>query len=221
MEAEVVDSSIEDYFPINQKLSIKRTYYEDPENYPSYVKDFNHDYIFIEKPTKGGFSVSMERNAEIEVSVITNECVWSGPSTVIQVVSDSLGGVWITYPDYLEKVQRREFIRLAYDVRIKVCYMGGESVLRELLLPSANISAGGVAVRSKDKIARDKEIKVFFTINDIEIETRAKFIHAQYDIFEKEYVTGLEFLDVNTLTANKIHKAITQIQIEMRRKGLI
>ena len=55
-----INTNIEEFFAINQKLGIKRTYAEDHEQYPSYVKDNNRESVFIEKPTKAGVSISLQ-----------------------------------------------------------------------------------------------------------------------------------------------------------------
>lgn len=132
-------------------------------------------------------------------------------------------GIWVSYPTRLVKIQRREFLRLISDFPAKILVMNLERTKPKEVLDvlAYNISAGGIAVGYKYALPRTSSLKINFNYFNLEIESSVKLIHVQYDVSAKAYVTGLQILDLDVITTNKLHKQIIQRQIEMRRKGLI
>jgi len=218
---EIIKDNIAKFFQIGQKLTIKRTYLNDPEAYPSYVKDLYKEYMFIDFPTKEGLSVAIHPEKEIEIISINQDGIYTGTALVTEVVKDHIGGIWITFPDFLEKIQRKEFYRIEAKFPVKLMYIRNGSVVEEINLESFNISGGGISVISKDPIMKNEIIKLQFDFNGLKITSKVKFVHAWYESDRKRYVTGFMFTEIDKSTIDQIHKRVIQVQIEMRRKGLI
>jgi len=220
---DIIESGIADYFPVGRKLSVQRLQDKNNENYPSYVKDIDSENIFIDIPTKGGVYIPLKVGSFINLSSITSEGLWSGESKIINTSFGNLAGVWVSCPTRLEKIQRREFIRIYCDITAKIYVMNLERTKPKDILDvvAYNISAGGIAVGHKYALPQTSSLRIQFRYFDQEFETAVKLIHVQYDASAKVYVTGLQILDLDTITTNKLHKKIIQKQIEMRRKGLI
>ncbi len=216
-----IKENIEEFFNINVKLEVQKLESNDLDHYPSYVKDVTDSHIMIAKPTKGGIGLSLRKESKIELSVIKNDGIWLGRSVVTDIVYDKLGETWITMPEYMRKVQRREFMRLNYSLPIKISHPEEGDNVQVSKFETSNLSAGGLAVLSKEKFQKNDLVKVCFNIEGQEIGTSAKFIHVQYDIKERKYLTGLQFLEIDEKLADSLHKSICKIQIDMRRKGII
>lgn len=218
---ENLEFDISDIIKLQQKINIKRTYLEDEVSYASYIKDIAEDYIMIEFPTSGRTAVPLKPESEVELTVITPEAIWVGPSFVAETVKGLSGGVWISIPEYFEKIQRRDFLRIKEEFFVKLSYIKSEGKTEDLELKCANISAGGISVYSKKPLEKNLPMVVEFEYEGFRVSSRVKYIHTQYEIVEKMYLSGLKFLEVDLKTVNMLHKIICKRQIEYRKKGLL
>jgi len=218
---EYIESGIKKLFALNQKLNVRRNEPEETVYYASYVKDLDEDYVFIEKPRKGGLSAVLLPNEEIELAIICDDGILSGYSTVVSVSREQISGIWVTYPDFLQKIQRREFIREAISIPVKLSQIREDGSEQEIEAESANLSGSGIAILTRVKLTEHGKFKIKFEFKDILIETMVKYVHTQYDLVKKKYLTGLQFMDIDRNTSAKIHKGIIDYQIELRKKDLI
>lgn len=217
----MVFTDIERYFPINQKLSLTRITTSDTENYPTYVKDLDDEMFFVDIPTKGGIAIPVYDGDPVEIAAVTKEGIYVGISIIQKIAKGRISGIWITYPDSLQKIQRREFMRWEFKFAFTLSAMSKGGNIDEIEVECANFSGGGIASRTISPIPRDKYLRVKLEYKDIEIDSRVKLIHVQHDSVRKRYVTGLKFLEIDKKTSDKIHKAVVASQLELRRKGLI
>lgn len=224
-KTEIIKQNIKDHFQLGQKISIKRTFANDNESYPSYVKDFNEKNILIEILTKAGTAIPVYTDKEIELASINKEGIWSGRSQVISIENTAISGIWIKTPEYLEKVQRREYMRWDMTFPVKVFVFDNEEDLREpneiIEVKVNNISGGGIAVLTKEELPRNKVLYINIQHNGIFLCCKIKYIHEQFDTATKNFITGYQFLEIDRKLVDKIHKVGLNNQLELRRKGLI
>jgi c-di-GMP-binding flagellar brake protein YcgR len=206
---------------LQQKVNVKRIYLEDESNYASYIKDFDDEYILIERPVAGNVSVNLKLDEEIELTIITTDGIWVGYSTIIESKRGASGGFLITMPEYLEKIQRRDFLRIKENFSVKFMYLHGDQIVEEKTLKCANISGGGIAMYSKHPIENTGIMAVDFEYENLMIYTKVKYIHSCYDAIEKFYTTGFQFLDVEKKISDIIHKVVMKNQIKYHKKGLL
>lgn len=223
---EYIKTNIESHFYVGQKLRIKRSFVEDDnESYPTYLKDLNNKGIFVDLPTKHGTNIPLYKNKQIEITYISKEGIWLGSSKVIEVITSGMSGAWLSYPKLLEKVQRREYMRWDLKFSVKIFVFFSEENLdkpEEIITAELkNISGGGIAVLTRQKLPLDKALYVNIDAEGVFVFCKIKFIHEQFDIFTKKLITGYQYIDVDNKVVDKIHKLGLNDQLEMRRKGLI
>jgi|GEM_PF-2934104 len=220
-DTDTIDTQIEEYFQIGQKLNISRLLADDNESYPSYVKDINGNSIFIDIPSKFGVRIPIYKDDIVEITVLTKNCAFMGDSIVLSVESGKIDGLWISLPEVLEKVQRRNFKRWEIKFPLKICIMNEDKIVEEFNGECFDISGSGIAVSSKYKIPHNKDLMVKLNYKDLNVNLKTKFIHMRYDIVKKAYVAGLKFVDIERKVTDKIHKLGVLYELELRRKGLI
>jgi len=223
LENEDFVNNIDEYFQIGQKLNVTRLFTEDNdnENYPSYVKDIGEDSILIDTPTKFGVRIPFYVDDVLEVAVLTENCPFSGEAAVLSIETDTIGGLWISVPEMLEKIQRRDFKRWEIKFPLKVCIMKENRVVEEINAECADLSGTGIAVSSKYTIPPNSDLRVKFQYKDLNADLKAKFVHVRFDVLKKVYVSGLKFIDIDARTTDKIHKIGVLFELDLRRKGLI
>lgn len=206
------------HLTIGQKLSVIKFDEETQSpSYPSYVKDLSEDgLILIDHPSKGSDILIVRPEDEIEIFSIRKECVWQGLSTVVKLESGRINGIWITYPETLTQIQRREYLRLPLEFPAEIY-----NSKAEIAVQCINLCCGGVAATSKAPIELLPDTRIKFKLNEKEMDVKISFIHIEYDYIGKQYITGFKFEDLNIRTSDQIYKIIFKEQIEMKRKGLI
>ncbi|MDD3149425.1 MAG: PilZ domain-containing protein [Candidatus Gastranaerophilales bacterium] len=221
--ADYIEKNVESFFPVGQKLSIIRTYLEDKEEYPSYVKDFDNDYMFIDILTKGGVNISVQPDREIGIDIITKDGIWQGSSVICDVVFSPISGIWVTYPTSLQRIQRRHFIRWEeFSFPAKLFIQDPEAGdFEEINTTAANISASGIAIYTKLKVPREVPLEVEFNFESIKVNIPVKYVHSQYDSTKKRYLSGFKFIGLSRMLKEQIHKKIIAMQIDYRKRGLI
>lgn len=216
-----INKEIKEYFQIGRKLNIVRLFHDDPESYPSYVKDASEDAIFIDIPTKFGVRIPAYEEDILEITVMTDEGAYSSEVAVLSVETGRIAGLWVNIPESLEKVQRRDFKRWRINFPVRILILKGEKITEEISGECFDISGSGIAVTSKYSIPHNSLIKLVFRYKDIEADLMAKFIHIRYDFMKKIYITGMQFVDIDKKITDKIHKAGILFELEQRRRGLI
>ncbi len=218
---ELIKTDVESYFPMGRKLSVRRG--SSSEYYPSYVKDINNEMLLIDTLISNGIQMSLPPRSVLQVGSVTKEGLWTGECTVHSIAKGSISGLWITLPGYLERLQRREFLRMDFnfEVKLRVMQLNGLEVASESTAKCANLSGGGIAVITKHKITASKKLRVLFSAAGLKVESEIKPVHVQYDAEQKTFLTGFKFIDLETSEINKIHKIVHKKQIDMRRRGLI
>lgn len=221
-ENEIINEDIKSYFPLNQILNISRLGTNNPDYYFSYVKDIADDSFMIDSPSKAGVTLRIKPNDMFEVVSIGKNALWIGTSVALRFDSKLFSGVWLLYPELLEKIQRRESLRweLTIPVEIILIIAGQE---KSHTCESFNISPEGIGIATSFplKPGAIEKLRVKFNFLDASVESRAKICHTTYNPTKKQYITGCQLLDVNTIVSDKIYKYIIQKQLEFRRKGLI
>ncbi|MEI7475550.1 MAG: flagellar brake protein [bacterium] len=223
--AEIVKTSIEKYFPVGQKLSIKRTFANEKEMHHTYIKDLNKRMMLIDLPTKNGVPIPLYENKEIEVTSINKEGIWLGSAEVFKIQKTGLIGAWVQLPSVLEKVQRREYMRWILSFNTQLFVYGVNSNLSSpeniIDVEVKNISGGGIAIISKQKLPQNKFFYIKVDYRDISAMVKIQFIHEQFDAYTKKMTTGFKFLELDFKTIDKIHKIGVFNELQMRRKGFI
>ncbi len=218
---EIIRTDIDSYFPMGRKLSVRRG--NSSEYYPSYVKDINSGVLLIDSLVSNGIQMSLPPRSVLHIGSVTKEGLWTGECSVQSIAKGSISGLWVTLPEYLDRLQRREFLRMdfSFEVKLRVMQLNGLEVASESTVKCANLGGGGIAVTTKNKIVASKKLRVLFSAAGLKVESEVKHIHVQYDAEHKTFLTGFKFIGLENSEINKIHKIVHKKQIDMRRRGLI
>jgi c-di-GMP-binding flagellar brake protein YcgR len=218
---DVVNAEIDEYFQIGQKLNVTKLFTENEESYPSYVKDIANDSIFIDIPAKFGIRVPVYPEDLLEIAVLTESCVFSGEAIVLSVEKGNIEGLWVSKPEMLEKVQRRDYKRWEIKFPLKISIIKDNKIVEDINGECFDISGSGIAISTKYTIPHNSDLKIKLEYRDLNVDLKAKFIHTRYDVMKKVYVSGFKFIDIDRRITDKIHKFGIMFELDLRRKGLI
>ncbi len=218
---EIIYTDIDSYFPMGRKLSVRRR--NNSEYFPSYVKDISNGMLLIDSLISHGIQMGVTPRTVLQLGSVTKEGLWSGESSIKSISKGSISGLWVTMPESLERIQRRGFLRMSFsfELKLRVMQLNGLDIATETSCKCANLSGGGLALITRNKITASKKLRVLFSITGLRVDSEIKPVHVQYDAEQKTFLTGFKFLGLEVAEINKIHKIVHKKQIDMRRRGLI
>lgn len=202
--------------PIVVKLSGKE------QEFFAVVLNPTDDYILISPIlAHDGRQMDVREGERIEVATKMRGVLWSGFCSIVEVLKSDFEGIWLTYPDKLEKVQRRNFLRvdMAFPVTVDI-YEDGLPI-RNYEGHCLDLSGAGICIRLPNTIYlyENQLAKVSFSYKTLTMNTTIKPV---YQIKQGEfYRIGCEFKGIDNAFIDNVHKFVVQEQILLRKGRLI
>lgn len=208
---------------VGKKIYLRDQTEEDKEC-RSQVLDFNEESVFIAYP----IDLQTERTKIIAIGeefiahfVDATNVVYSFPAKVVGKNHTSIPALQIAYPEeeMIQKIQRREYVRVATPVDVALLLENGKSYQ----LVTHDISAGGVALYvGNEEIKLEEEEEVQLTIvlpfrDDaiVHEQVEAKVVR-QFEK-EKRSIISFQFLKLSEEFQNEIIRFCFERQLQQRR----
>lgn len=217
---------------INDKQEIKKGF---AHNLPLIIKidnqtqDFfasvlnpTQDYLLITPIiSSDALQVEIPEGERIEVALKYEGMLWSGFSIIVEVIKGDFEGIWLTYPNFLQKVQRRNFLRLkfTFPISIKV-YEKGEKIC-EYKGFCQDLSGSGISVMLDTPLRlQDEQFAIMsFVYKSLTVDCKVAPV---YHIRKGRMVKmGFRFVDIDREFSENIHKFIIKEQIKRKREGFL
>lgn len=211
-----------------QPVSLFRTYMEDSNEYRTSVLAVDSEKVFLAPIVdKDGDNVSIDEGEGVRLMVNHKSGIWAADVPVLGVFEDSENdGILLALPSSMERVQRREYVRLdfAFPLEFHIMYRG--SLFKKLKLKAYNLSASGIAVMtiSNIEISEKYQYKVVFEYKGIKVDNFVKPIYINEVNLENSapfYVMGCDFLDLSMSNTDKIYSMINEELVKARKKGIM
>ena len=111
----------------------------------------------------------------------------------------------LSEPYDIKKIQRRNYVRVE-TIRVIKCFRKDEE-FNALIL---DLSGSGMEIKSNKKLETDEEIVSFIKTDDGEFMVKGKIIRVEETSFN-QYSLGIEFMDIEERTREKIIKLVFSI----------
>lgn len=230
-----------------EKLEIVVAEGDDQGPYLAHIEDFMTDGIVISNPVFKEGRTLLKDNCEVVVLVIKEDAVYQFYSLLYKM---DIGGKTLfilTLPREIQRVQRREFVRVEVIHDVSFANLGAKNVEQEITwhdTVSINFSGGGLALKTAEDIEPPNtvllKIPVFSKLN---IAQPVVGICRRTFYVEDNHYTGVELIRSDNLphyfyteelkrlpksvnefdhaAQNRVVNYVFQQQIELRKKGLI
>lgn len=219
---------LEQILKINRLVSIELQHNNgEVKRYSSRVENLDSKAIYLASPIVKRMPVYLPPQTEISVLLWDDLAVYSFKTTVIYSLKEKeVNQLAVRYPEKLNKVQKREFVRVQVSINVSLEYVDSENNVRIIAGKSRDLSGGGmsVAVTEKGLLEMGDKVTVKFNIGDIPIVCTAEIVRARRETDAENIardVFGLKFLEIVEKERQIIIKFIYKKQIEFRRKGLL
>lgn len=198
----------------------------------SRVLGFYDSGVIISAPLRKGQPIEAYSGLELKGVVIRDDATYSFETIVLFTEEADYGISWyLAPPERLTRIQRRYDVRLEVTLPVEVSVTKRDkdcAILKKIAGQTINLSAGGVKVRTEERLSGDK-VKVTFFLPGEEITVLASIlrdgpviaIRPEDKTTKASYWTALRLLKVTEEEKLKIVKYIFHKQKELRAKGLI
>lgn len=203
---------LQNYLKISQKIYVLREGIMD--KCVSSIENFNQNKIYISIPYCQQVPLVLHRGDRIKIQLPTQEHLLEFESTVLSLAQDNITMIAIAYPDEINRVQLRKYVRL--DTLLDFQYalvpeQGKEPVFKKC--QALNISAGGIKLAVKEFIEQGSKIMVKFILpirnkdisfNQLCTVRRSTVIDQRQNLFH----LGVEFVDIGRRESDLIFQFV-------------
>lgn len=188
---------------VNNNIEI----YEDDKVYKSRIQSVNDKEIYIDIPLHNNEYLILNKGDDIYLIKYGNEgSVYELSCKVIdRKIEGNIRLYRLSEPYDIKKIQRRNYVRVETIRGIK-CFRKDEE-FNALIL---DLSGGGMKIKSNKKLEMDEEIVSFIKTDDGEFMVKGKIIRVEETSFN-QYSLGIEFVDIEERTREKIIKLVFSI----------
>lgn len=213
-------------FKINQKIEI----IDNNISYKANIQDVKSDHIIISMPVSEdkyyimhkGSIVQFYRTGEKEIEKFKSEVLGKKVENNIQLAV-------LTFPVFVERIQRREYFRLPVVLEAKLYMLTGNKIYTSITdVPSGflnrmkdgiiiDISGGGLKAAVKEPMTKGRYAVVSIDIPD-NLILLCKIVWVERDTKNRNYKVALRFEGINERDRDKIIKFIFE---KMRNQNKI
>lgn len=206
--------------------------------YKSKIDDIENEEIKIGLPIEKGVVVPLRIGSRIKISMLEEDAIYSFYGKLKSRVRKPYPYFKMDYPEKINRVQRRNFVRVTLNLIVSLIIKKEESKKKEnkekkekekiedkeLKVVSMNISGGGMYIMSGVKLNKKEEMYVNFNLPDgTECKNIKIKIRREQKLNENErtrYGYGLVFENVNLKTSDAIVSYLFGLQRDRRKKGI-
>lgn len=215
--------------------------------YLARIEDFVEDGIVISNPEFRSGGTLLRDSSEVVVLVVKEDAVYQFYSLLFKREQDGSPMFVLTMPRDIQRIQRRQFVRIEMVDTVEVANLGAQRILPPKSwhkTVSINISGGGMLIKSLDDLAPPDILLVKTDLlATLDIEQPVAAICRRSFYKDEDHYSGIEFIRGDNLehhfykeemdslpkaacrfdhvAQNHLITYVFQRQIEMRKKGLL
>lgn len=204
---------------------------DDPDQEGSYlsrVMDLTTTEIKLMAPTLHGELVPLRTNTPIKVFYVGEHAQYSFRSVVTGRFKEPIPGLTIKFPHSVERIQRREFVRLTEKIDFQFQIVEKADGYRLLDQPvdtgsTLDISAGGMKFLYPQSVELGTVLELSIKAEELEVDNfLGRVVRSQKSLEEKVkgYEISIVFESLAPYFQDKIISWIFDKQRELRRKGM-
>lgn len=204
-------------------IQIEKKYNEDNSKFRSKIIDASEGSIMIDYPTDNetGRTVYLMDGTELTVTFTDEEKMSYVFQTEVRGrIVRGVPMLKLSYQgtDKLEKIQRREYVRISAMIDVAVKTEAGT-----FQLVTEDVSAGGIALNISETPCIDEDDIVQLLIVLPFIQRDIKYVHAEGKVIriwndKNKTIASLEFLDISPADRQQIIQFCFERQLKMKNK---
>lgn len=191
----------------------------------SRIEDVMDDKLMVAMPVEGSVPVIPITGETILCRLLGQGCYYRFMTKYLDKGKAPIPVWYITKPEFVEKVQNREFVRILVDYPIIVRPLDKEGAMGPMVFTQVkDISGGGLAITNTTPL--EVGTKAILELENIPgvgmLRVTGQAVRcAKIDVDgEPIYNIGFKFLDMDRIRQNKLVKFIFDLQRQNLKKGI-
>lgn len=194
--------------------------------YPSRVENIEGNEIYLANPVKNRLPVHIPKGTEITIWFWDNVAIYTFRSSALGYDIQGVPMVIIRCPDSVDKVQKREYVRVQCSLNVHLSFTDKKGESFEHWCRTRDLSGGGMMLILTKPIHLkiDENVRLEFQLGNNLIWAKGAVIWNDWELdvdgLERNII-GIKFNNISDKNRQLIIKYVFQKQIELRRKGLL
>ncbi|MEW6243652.1 MAG: PilZ domain-containing protein [Bacillota bacterium] len=167
--------------------------------------------------------LSMEPGTRIKIRVVQETGVYWFSSEVLSVIHKKVPEMRCVLPKELERIQRRNFVRLEVGLPVNVSTCAEEEGDEKIsfVATTFDISGGGLGLLSDIRLQPETLIQCLMEIQGREVRATGRVVRCvPSDLDAERFRLGVQFVDIRIRDQDWVCRFVLQKQLEQRRLGL-
>lgn len=186
------------------------------------IEDIENGNVHISLPIEKGHFIPLRAGTLIRINVTQSDGVYSFSEHILKRVMSPYPHFVIKYPQKIQRIQRRNYVRLMLNIPIEFKLEEEESCYRGV---SIDLSGGGVFLVTQKQLEIGQKLTVNFKLtngldcsNIKSIVKRERVIEGQNGgAVKRNY--GVEFVEINQKLREEIISYLFEMQRERRKNN--
>ena len=207
------------------KLSLLGEEYERLTIINGVVTENETPYVIIDIPIGFRETLQDEKKKKVLFDFIGNDKILYSFSTMVGRINEN--DIWIEFPEFIEKVQRRKFYRIAPPVGTKIYF---EVDFREYEASVVNLSEGGLLITQSEQFQKEVKLSDGEYVKNINLICEEQRLRFQIGIKEgvikrlvknpntSRYTYAIQFIGIEDREKKELQDWIFRVQREFLRK---
>lgn len=187
--------------------------------YKTKIEEIGQKIISIGIPVLDSQFIPLRVGTPMEVVFADDISAYSFSTIILKRYDIPIPTLIIAYPEIINKLQRRRFVRVQAVSAVKYRIMENETVSQEKQGFMHDISGGGMLIQTKEAIPAQALLMLELVLCSIPLKLTAVVIRCQKED-DKTFLVSMEFCDITEKIRDKIISLVFEIQRKMRKKGL-
>ena len=200
---------------INMKLNGNVIIEYNDESYKSVIQNLEEDCFCISVPVRDHEYLTLDTGEVLEMFYyIDGSSYFKYKAEILErVIEGNIPMYKLSEPYNIEKIQRRDFVRVSLVERVfyRKEYVEDKKWEKGFLL---DLSGGGLRIKISEETELDDTLLVNIFVGEEKISVLGKVIRLEKTP-EKEYICGLEFIDIEERKRDKI---VGKVFAQMRKQ---
>lgn len=190
-------------------------------HYRTRVEEVGERLLLVGAPFERGDLVPLHEGTRVKLIFWDESAVYSFEGKIMQRIAVPVPIFVLELPDTVDKVQRRNFVRVPALFPITFRMVTREGLSDLLKATMIDLSGGGMRFTTKVRVEDRSLLYVQISLPTGEIQTPVRVIRVEKNEENNLYSVSTEFYEISERERDKIIRCVFEKQRAMRKKGLV
>ena len=189
--------------------------------YRSRIEEVGERLLSIGAPFDQGELVPLREGTKVRVTFWDESASYSFEGEIMQRIAVPIPLFILVMPDTLEKVQRRDYVRIAVSFPVTFRMVTREGLSEPYKAIMLDLSGGGMRFSTKEPVEIYSLLYAQFSLPNERLEIPVRVTRAEKIEDTKQYSVSVKFHEISERERDKIIRCVFDIQRAIRKKGLV